>query len=162
MSISPQNSDKIFFSSDKSCLARNLQILFFYIFLNYLKKKDYLSKNIQMQRKMMIVSLVSLVCSKLARLEREEEAEAAFSLESWAQVRSLVNTGAGETDAFLTWYPGFINISSEWITLQTIILQHYIHSPNITLLQPLLSPMIIPWYNNTHAPLIGSQCHIEY
>lgn len=40
------------------------------------------------------MSLDSVVCSKLAGLETvEREEEAAFSLESWAQVRSLVNTG---------------------------------------------------------------------
>ena len=138
MSISPQNSDKIFFSSDRSHLARNLKILFSSVCL----KNIWLSENTntQMQRKKMIVSWVSFVCSKLARLEREEEA--AFSLESWAQVRSLVNTRAGETDAFLTWYPGFINISSEWITLQTIILQHYIHSPHYSVIIPHDNPVI--------------------
>ena len=107
-----------------------------------------------------VISFV--VCSKLVSSQVGEGGGGSLFSGELSSVRSLVNTGAGETDAFLTWYPGFINISSEWITLQTIILQHYIHSPNITLLLPLLSPMIIPWYNNPDSPLIGSQCHIEH
>ena len=107
-----------------------------------------------------VISFV--VCSKLVSSQVGEGGGGSLFSGELSSVRSLVNTGAGETDAFLTWYPGFINISSEWITLQTIIFQHYIHSPNITLLLPLLSPMIIPWYNNPDSPLIGSQCHIEH
>ena len=138
MSISPQNSDKIFLAPTEAIWLEISKYFFLYIFFSLSKK--YLIIRKYSQRRMMIVSWVSFVCSKLARLEREEEA--AFSLESWAQVRSLVNTRAGETDAFLTWYPGFINISSEWITLQTIILQHYIHSPHYSVIIPHDNPVI--------------------
>ena len=85
---------------------------------------------------------------RLLRLEREEAPLWRVELRS-----SGVWSIPGQRDwcvSYMIPCPGFINISSEWITLQTIILQHYIHSPNITLLQPLLSPVIISWYNNNH------------